>query len=292
MNIKHLATNFVTRILVPALTYTVLEKLTAHVVVACGGAVAVVTIAFFIPSVTTGLKSLDHLIERLRGQRRRRYVDEMCAFLNAYLHILTKYPPASLPEHLSHCVDAHIDVFAHTFRSLQGRRIQGYATRYDMIRVLRFRHQDFEGWRLAACETWWTELLSHLSQIPDNPMQRALQLGLDQAKTHLWQYHLETAESRFDRAFEQALAQHPVLQHIEACDTLRERVISILGIDTVPGQAHLQTALQQHPAFEAEDDVEELIALLRHDVVADAVRSYLVTQSAVPALPVRSRSTV
>lgn len=289
MDSKRLATNFVSRILVPALTYTLLEKLTAHVIIALGGAVAVVALAFWIPAVTTGLQSLDRLIERLRSQRRGRYVGDMCAFLNAYLDILTKYPPALLPEGLSHCLDAHIDVFAHTFQSLQGRRTQGYATRYDMIRVLRFRHPDFEGWRLAACETWWQAFLAELLQIPDNPMQRALQLGCDPAKAHVWQYHLETAERRFERAFAQALTQHPVLQHIQACDTLRQRVIAILQLDTVPGQAQLQAALQQHLAFEFEYDVHEFIALLRHDVVADAVRSYLTTPTSTSA-PARSLS--
>jgi len=275
MDIKRLTKNFVSGILVPALTYTLLERLTAHVIVALGGAVAVVTLAFWMPTITTGLRSLDHLIERLRAQRRVRYIEDMCAFLNAYLHILTKYPPAMLPERLAHCVHAHLKVFAHTFRSLQGRRTQSYASSYDMIRVLRFGHQDFEGWHLAACETWWLAFLSELLQIPENPMQRALQLGLDQAKAHLWQYHLEIAESRFDRAFEQALRQHPVLQRIRACEALRQRVIAILQLDTVPGQAQLQTALQRHAAFESEHEFHELIALLRHDVVAEAVRSYL-----------------
>jgi hypothetical protein len=281
MDIKRLATHIVSRILVPALTYTLLEKLTTHVVVALGGAVAVVAFAFWIPSVRTGLQTLDHLIERLRRQRRGRYVHEMCAFLNAYLEILTKYPPASLPERLAHCIDAQIDVFAHTFESLQGRRTQGYTTRYDMIRGLRFRYCDFEGWRLGACETWRMAFLSDLLQISDNPMQRALQLGRDRAAAHLWQYHLDTAESRCDRAFEQALAQHPVLQHIQACEALRQRVIAILQLARVPGQAQLQTALQQHLAFASEYDVHELIALLRHDVVADAVRSFLTTPASV-----------
>lgn len=280
MDIKRLATHFVSGVLVPALTYTLLERLTAHVVVALGGAVTVVTLAFFVPSVTTGLRSLDCLVERLRHQHRRRYVDEMCTFLNAYLHILTAYPPALLPERLSHCVDAHIDIFAHTFRSLQGRRTQDYATRYDMIQVLRFRHQDFEGWRLAACEMWWTEFLSHLSQIPDNPMQRVLQLGRDRAKAHVWQYHLETAEQRFARAFEQALTQHPVLQRIHACEGLRQRVVAMLQMDTVASQAQLQVALQQHLDVASEYHVHELIALLRHDVVANAVRSHLITTQA------------
>jgi hypothetical protein len=288
MDIKRLATNFVSQILVPALTYTLLEKLTAHVVVALGGTVAMVALALWIPSITTGLRSLDHLIERLRAQRRGRYIDDMCRFLNAYLHILTKYPPAILPENLSRCVHAHLAAFAHAFRSLQGRRTQGYATSYDMIRVLRFRNQDFEGWRLAACEAWWMAFLSDLLQIPDNPMQRALQLGLDRAEAHLWQYHLETAESRFDRAFAQALAQHPVLQYIRACEALRQRVIAILQLDTVPGQAQLQTALQQHPAFESAYDAHELIALLRHDVVADAVRSYLADSPPSTSIPVTS----
>lgn len=146
-----------------------------------------------------------------------------------------------------------------------------------MIRVLRFRHQDFEGWRLAACETWWIEFLAELLRIPDNPMQRALELGRDRAPAHLWQYHIETAESRFDRDFEQALAQHPVLQHIQACDTLRQRVIDILQLDTVPGQAQLQNALQQQTEFEDEYDIHEFIAFLRYDVVVDAVRSCLTT---------------
>lgn len=284
MDIKRLATNFVSHILVPALTYTLLEKLTAHVVVALGGAVAVVTLAFWLPSATTGLRSLDRLIERLRSQRRGRYINDMCEFLNAYLHILTKYPPASLPERLARCVNAQIDAFAHTFESLQGRRTQGYTTRCDMVRVLRFRPEDFEGWRLAACETWWREFLSELLQIPDNPMLRALQLGRDEAEDHLWEYHLETAEGRFDRAFEQALTQNPVLRHIQACDVLCQRVVAILQLDTVPGQAQLQTALQQYAAVDLEWKVEELIALLRHDVVADAVRSYL-TQTAEPCAP-------
>jgi len=129
-----------------------------------------------------------------------------------------------------------------------------------------------------------------LLQIPDNPMQRALQLGLDQAEAHLWRYHLEIAESRFDRAFEQALDQHPVLQHIQACEALRQRVIAILQLDTVPGQAQLQTALQKHPAFESEYEAHELIALLRHDVVADAVRSYLAAPPPSISIPLKSAS--
>jgi hypothetical protein len=209
----------------------------------------------------------------------------MCVFLDAYLHLLTKYPPAILPENLSRCVHAHIEIFAHTFRSLQGRRTQSYATSYDMIRVLRFCQQDFEGWRLAACETWWLAFLSELLDIPDNPMQRALQLGLDRAEAHLWQYHLEIAESRFDHAFAQALAQHPVIQYIRTCEALRQRVIAILQLDTVPGQAQLQTALQQHTAFASEYEVQELIALLRHEVVADAVRSYLAASPPVTSSP-------
>ncbi len=260
---------------IPAFTYVILEKLTEHLVIAIGGSITVVTVAYYVPTVTTGLKSLDNLIERLRHQRRHRYLDEMCDFLNAYTHVLTKYPPALLPERLSRCVEAHIDALDHTFQSLQGRRTQTYATPYDMIQTLRFCPQNFRGWRLADCEAWWNELLSHLSHIPDNPMKRALQLGLDQAKTHLWAYHLETAEQRFDRAFEQALAQHPLLQHIRESEALRQYAIMLMQTDTVPGQAHLQNKLQRHVELEFEDDIEQLITLLRHDGVADALLAHL-----------------
>jgi hypothetical protein len=290
MNIKRLAINFVSGVFVPALTYTLLEKLTSHVVVALGGAVTVVTLAFCFPAMTTGFRALDHLIERLRHQRRYRYVDDMCTFLNTYLGILTKYPPDVLPEKLSRCVHANIEMFVHTFQSLQERRTHSYATRYDMIRVLRFRHQDFDGWRLAACETWWVAFLSELLLVPDNPMQRALQLGLEQAETHLWQYHLEVAESRFDRAFEQGLKQHPVLHHIQACDALRHRVLGMLELDTVVGQAQLQTVLQQHQVLESPYDIHEFIALLRHDVVAEAVASYLATPLPTPSTSATSKS--
>ena len=119
------------------------------------------------------------------------------------------------------------------------------------------------------------ELLDHLSHIPDNPMKRALQLGLDQAEDHLWQYHLETAEERFDRAFERALTKHPLLQHIRDNETLRQHAITLIQADTVPGQAHLQIKLQQHVEPEFEDDIEQLVALLRHDVVADALVAQL-----------------
>ncbi len=275
MEIKRAAINFVFGFLIPSCTYIILEKLTEHIVIAIGGSVTVLTVAYYVPSATTGLKSLDNLIERLRRQRRQRYLDEMCDFLNAYTHILTKYPPALLPKRLSRCVDAHIDVLTHTFQSLQERRTQTYATPYDMIRTLRFRRQDFRGWRLADCEAWWMELLSHLSQIPDNPMKRALQLGLDQAETHLWEYHLETAEQRFDRTFEQALARHPLLQRIRENEALRQHAMTLIQTDTVSGQAHLQIKVQQHLKLEFEDDAEQLIALLRHDVVADTVLSHL-----------------
>ena len=275
MDIKRWIGHFISRVFVPTLTYTLLERLTAHVVVALGGAVAVVTLAFLFPEITTGLKSLDHLIEGMRRQRRRQYLDEMCAFLNAYLDILTQYPPAILPDKLSRCVEAHIDVFAHAFQTLRARRSHSYASRYDMIRALRFQHCDFAGWRLAACEAWWAALLTDLSQIADNPMRRTLQLGLDQADAHLRQYHLDIAQNRFSRALGQALEQHPALQRICACDALRQRVLDILELDIVPGQAQLQVVLQQHAAFESDYDVQELIALLRHDVVADAVRAHL-----------------
>ncbi len=275
MDIKHVVTNFVFGFLIPAFTWIVLEKLTEHIIFAIGGSVTVLTIAYYVPSATTGLKALDNLIERCRHQRRRRYIDEMCAFLNAYIQLLAKYPPNLLPEQLSCCVDAHLLVFAHAFRSLQGRNTQMYATPYDMIQTLRFRHHDFQGWTLAGCETWWIKLLSTLSEIPDNPMQRVLQLGLDQAETHLWTYHLETAEERFDRAFEQALAQHPLLQHIRENDALRQHAMMLIQTDTVPGQAHLQTQLQRHVELEFADDVKQLIALLRHDAVADALLAQL-----------------
>lgn len=275
MEIKRAAINFVFGFLLPSFTYILLEKLTEHIVIAVGGSVTVLTVAYYVPTATTGLKALDNLIERLRRQRRQRYLDEMCEFLNTYTHILTKYPPALLPKRLSRCVDAHIDVLAHTFQSLQARRTQTYATPYDMIRTLRFRPQDFRGWRLADCEAWWMELLAHLSQLPDNPMKRALQLGLDQAETHLWAYHMETAEQRFDQAFEKRLAQHPLLQHIRDNEALRQHAMTLIQTDTVSGQAHLQIKLQQHVEPEFEDDIEQLVALLRHDVVADALLDQL-----------------
>ena len=281
MDIKRWTGHFVSRIFVPALTFTLLEKLTAHMVVALGGAAVVVTLAFLFPDITTGLRSLDHLIEGLRRQRRRQCIDEMCAFFNAYLDILTQYPPAILPEKLSRCVDAQIDVFAHALQTLRPRRSHSYATRYDMLRALRFQPEDFEGWRLAACEAWRTELLEDLSEIAGNPMQRTLQLGLERAEAHLQQYHLDVAQSRFDRALGQALERHPALQHIRACDALRQRVLDLLQLDTVPAQAQLQVALQQHAVFESDHDVQAFIALLRHDVISDAVYAYL---AATPSL--------
>jgi hypothetical protein len=63
MELKRYLIWFIGHVLAPAFTYTVLEKLTEHVVVAIGGTVALVGLAFWLPSLTTGIAYLDAGLE-------------------------------------------------------------------------------------------------------------------------------------------------------------------------------------------------------------------------------------
>ena len=283
MDAKRLGTIIVGRFLAPALTYVILERLTEYVVVAIGGAVGLVTLAFFMPSLATGIASLDAGFERLRATKRSRLITGWCERLNAYKAVLTKYPPELLPRDWAEPLMSQHDILIRFLRQHRGGKTRQFPTTYDFVRDLRLRSEDFDGLTMDACDVVFNDLIDDLSQIPQNPFQRVLQGMEPTAEPQISTYHLETVENHLDQVFRQALTTSPLVEHIRTHTELRQRVMTLLRTGDVHRQSSVQTYLLAHLPDWPPHEVDDLVKHMRYDVVVDALGA-LFESDAVEAL--------
>ena len=272
METKRYITWFVGRVLAPAFTYTVLEKLTEHAVVAIGVTVALVGLAFFLPSLTTVIFSLDAGLEYLRTARRTRLLTACRRFMEAYKRVLTKYPPTLLPAEAAASVTAQLEIFSRAFRRLRGRNAQRFTTPYDLVRSLQICPEHFHGWSLSDCILFMTDLRDALSQTSYRPFQIVVQ-QLDVQTPHLrWLDQLEVVERSLDREVQAYLAQWPLLQRIRTQAAICASIIPLLSLDAVYRQAGVQTALLRHLPDWPPREIQEFVGHLRYDAVVKALQ--------------------
>ena len=275
MDFKRYLIWFVGHVLAPAFTYVVLEKLTEHIVVAIGGTVALVGLAFLLPSLTTGFASLDAGLELLRSTRRTRLLTTWCHFIRAYKRVLTKYPPALLPAETAASVTSQLDVFSVALRRLRGRNAQRFATAYDLVRSLEIDPEHFQGWCLADCTLFMTDLRDALSQISSHPFRGVIQyFDIEQPQVR-WLNQLSVIERYLDGEIQTYLGQWPGLQRIQIDDTLRTRVLALLSLDVVYRQGGVQILLARAFLDEHRQEVQDLVRLLRYDAVVTALQFFL-----------------
>lgn len=230
-----------------------------------------VTLALSMPSLTTGIVRLDAFLEKMRTRRRNQRVEAFCTFLNAYKAVITKYPPAVLPDTLTPSFEEQLESLRRLFRKLKGPRTSHFPTAYDMIQSLRITPEDLYGWSWAECETFIAACREDLSHMPLASLRYALQ-HFDQDDAHAtWRASLAEAERLLDDEVWHCLRQWPVIRHIRTNPEVRQQALILLRTETFHRQAGLQNYLSTAlPACYAQE-VREVVGYLRYDAVVQVI---------------------
>jgi hypothetical protein len=212
-------------------------------------------------------------------------------FFQAYKTILTTYPPAMLTASAP-AVAAQIETFAEAIRDVKARRGPEPddpfapscedAGRPDVSLTLR----DFRDWRLKDCQTWKQELLAMLAKGRIAALRHAVQHVMHERPRQVWDACLAEAARALEAEAEHTLRRWSCLQRAHADPAVRERLTTLLRLDSINRQTGLQSYLTTHlqcpPA-----DMHEVMASIRYDSVAAKLLVLISDQSDMPPVPSR-----
>jgi len=223
-----------------------------------------------------------------QAQRRTALLKTFLPFFQTYKTVLTTYPPAMLTASVPE-VAAQIDMFADAIRDVKARRDPepddpfapaGEET-YEVVRTVSLTLRDFRDWRLKDCQTWRQELLAMLAKGRIAALRHAVQHVMHERPRQVWDACLAEAARDLEAEAEHTLRRWPCLQQAHADPTVRERLTTLLRLDSINRQAGLQAYLTTHlqcpPA-----DVHEVMASIRYDSVAVKLLALMPDQSDMP----------
>ena len=225
--------------------------------------------------------------------RRTALLKTFLPFFQAYKTVLTTYPPAMLmasaPE-----VAAQIETFAEAIHDVKARRdpepddpfAPSCEDTYEIVRTESLTPRDFHDWRLKDCQTWKQELLAMLAKGRIAALRHAVQHVMHERPRQVWDACLAEAARALEAEAEYTLRGWPCLQRAHADSAVRERLATLLRLDSINRQAGLQVYLTTHlqcpPA-----DMHDVMASIRYDSVAAKLLALMPDQSAIPPVPSR-----
>src|SRR5712691_5033486 len=164
--------------------------------------------------------------------------------------------------------------------SLRGNR------RYEVVRTVSLTPRDFHDWRLKDCQTWKQELLAMLAKGRIAALRHAVQHVMHERPRQVWDACLVETARALEAEAEHTLRGWPCLQRAHTDPAVRERLATLLRLDSINRQAGLQPYLTTHlqcpPA-----DVHDVMASIRYDSVAAKLLALMPDQSAIPPVPSR-----
>ena len=222
-----------------------------------------------------------------QAQRRTALLKTFLPFFQAYKTVLTTYPPAMLTASAPE-VAAQIETCAAAIRDVKARRDPGpddpfapaCEDTYEVVRTVSLTLRDFRDWHLQDCQTWRQDLLGLLAKGRITALRHAVQHVMHERSRQVWDACLAEAARALEAEAEQTLRRWPCLQRAHADPTVRERLVTLLRLDSLNRQAgiqsHLTTHLQCPPA-----DMHDVMAFIRYDSVAVKLLALMPDQSEV-----------
>jgi hypothetical protein len=228
-----------------------------------------------------------------QAQRRTALLKAFLPFFEAYKTVLTTYPPAMLTASAPE-VAAQIETFAETIRDVKARRdpepddpfAPPCEESYEIVRTVSLTLRDFRDWRLKDCQTWRQDLLAMLAKGQIAALRHAVQHVMHERPRQVWDACLAEVARDLEAEAEHTLRRWPCLQRAHADPAVRERLATLLCLDSINRQAGLQAYLTTHlqcpPA-----DMHDVMASIRYDSVAAKLLVLISDQSDMPPVPSR-----
>lgn len=296
MDLKRLTVVLLQR-LAPVYIAVALSWVTGYVVFTIGGIGLAIALELAWPLLRP---FCDVLYEELmaqhsqaQAQRRTALLKAFLPFFQAYKTVLTTYPPAMLTASASE-VAVQIEAFAEAIRDVKARRgpepddpfAPPCEEAYEIVQTVSLTPRDFRDWRLKDCQTWRQELLAILAKGRIAALRHAVQHVMHERPRQVWDACL--AEAAYDLEAEAAhtLRLWPCLQRAQADPAVRERLATLLRLDSINRQtglqAYLTTHLQCPPAA-----IHDIMASIRYDAVAAKLLALISAQPDMPPVPSR-----
>jgi hypothetical protein len=288
MDLKHLAVVLSQR-LAPIYVALGLSWVTGYIVFTIGGIGLAIALELAWPLLRPFCAVLyEELMaqqSQVQAQRRTALLKTFLPFFQAYRTVLTTYPPAMLTASAPE-VAAQIDICAEALRNVKARRdpepddpfAPACAEAYEVVRTVSLTLRDFRDWRLQDCQSWRQELLAMLAKGRIAELRHAVQHVLHERPREVWGACLADAARALEVEAEYTLRRWPCLQRAHVDPLVRERLTTLLHLDSINRQAGLQaylhTYLQCPPA-----DMHAVMASIRYDPVATKLLALLSDQA-------------
>jgi hypothetical protein len=288
MDLKRLAVVLCQR-LAPVYVALGLSWVTGYVVITIGGIGVAIALELAWPLLrpfcAVLYEELMAQYSQAQAQRRTALLKTFLPFLQAYKTVLTTYPPAllvaSAPE-----VAAQIATCAEAIRNVKARRdpepddpfTPSCEDTYEVVRTVSLTLRDFRDWRLQDCQLWRQELLAMLARGRIAELRHAVQHIMHERPREVWDACLVDAACALEAEAEYTLRRWPCLQRAHVDPGVRERLATLLCLDSINRQAGLQAYLHTHlqcpPA-----DMHAVMASIRYDPVATKLLALLSDQA-------------
>ena len=228
-----------------------------------------------------------------QAQRRTALLNAFLPFFQAYKIVLTAYPPAMLTT--SACeVAAQIETCAEAIRDVTARRspepddpfAPPCEEAYEMVRTVSLTLRHFRDWSLKDCQAWRQNLLAMLAKGRIAMLRHAVLHVMHERPRQVWDACLAEAARGLETEAEHTLRRWPCLQRAYADPAVRERLATLLRLDSINRQAGLQsylTAYLQCPPA----DMHDVMASIRYDSVAAKLLALISDQLDTPPVPSR-----
>jgi hypothetical protein len=189
-------------------------------------------------------------------------------------------------------VATQIETFAEAIRDVKARRdpepddpfAPSCEDAYEVVLTVSLTLRDFRDWRLKDCQTWKQELLAMLARGRIAALRHAVQHVMHERPRQVWDACLAEAARALEAEAEHTLRRWSCLQRAHADPAVRERLATLLRLDSINRQtglqAYLTTHLQCPPA-----DMHEVMASIRYDSVAAKLLALISDQSDMPPVP-------
>jgi len=295
MDLKRLAAVLLQR-LAPIYIAVTLSWVTGYFVFTLGGIGLAIAIELAWPLLRPFFEVLyDELMaqyDQTQTQRRAALLRAFLPFFQAYKTVLTTYPPtmltASAPE-----VAAQVEMCAEAIHGVKTLRRPvpddpfappGEET-YEIVRTISLLPRDFRDWSFRECQTWRQDLLAVLAKGRIAALRHAVQHVMHERPREVWEPYLAEAARALEGEAESTLRRWPCLQRAQTDPVVRERLVTLLRLDSINRQTGLQsylTAYLQCPPAE----IHDVMASIRYDTVAAKLLA-LMPEPDVPLLPPR-----
>ncbi len=193
-----------------------------------------------------------------QAQRRTALLKAFLPFFQAYKTVLTTYPPAMLTASASE-VAVQIETFAEAIRDVKARRgpepddpfAPPCEEAYEIVQTVSLTPRDFRDWRLKDCQTWRRELLAMLAKGRIAALRHAVQHVMHERPRQVWDACLAEAAHDLEAEAEHTLRLWPCLQRAHADPAVRERLATLLRLDSINRQTGAPILPDHTPAMSA-----------------------------------------